>query len=274
MDYLAPKKQRYDISNNWWYLPQDVYQIETNKSKSSSSGRDSGGDNNGSRKFPLVDYIEHISQKDKFRFLVIIIIVVVFVYHIQLHSSVWVGLILAIIISFYINEKETREVNSDADQLWTILKGDLLKDTKYFITDPQLIRWVNDIGELKRHNVLEFNKMIKSLDQLLRLMYDVKRGIRDLKDTFDIFKDLKVSCTNQFHSIIHKISIPAVRRKHGYHLTELGNYLNDRHTKLLRIDKLYYNNNPINIDSHFGEPTLNDPVPIDTAFDSRYNFYN
>ena len=264
MDYPYIHKQRSDISNNWWYLPADLYKIENDKENT----RNSAGS------FPLVDYLDLINNKDKFRFGVIAVIVIVFFYHINFHSSVWIGFVVAMGVVYYINERNRREVGSETEQLWNILTGDLLKDTKYFITDPELIRWASDVGELKKFNVLEFNIMIRTLDKMLRFVFDVKRGVTNFRETFRNFKDLKTLSLNQFHSFVHKIPFPTLRRKYNYHLSELGKHLNTHHANMLQINKLFNGGNPVNIDSHFGEPTLDDPVPIDSSWDPKFCFFN
>ncbi len=264
MDFPFERKQRYDISNNWWFLPTDLFKLE----------KDREGAESQLGYYPVVDYISRISKRDKFRFLVIMIVIIAFVYRLGLSSSIWIGLIIGLIVVYYMHDQESQQVNSEADELWGVLRSNLLKQTKYFITDPQLIKFVQDVGELKKLNVLEFNKWIKTLDQLLKCIYDMKRGIRNAGQTMDIFKDLKVSSLNQFHSFIYKINYGGIRDKYNYYLAELGKILNDRHTKLLRILKLYNSENPVETTSRFTEPTLDQVVADDPAYDSHYNFYN
>lgn len=263
MDYPFFRKERYDVSNNWWFLPTNVFKAKKDQE-----------DADQRKSYPLLDYIGRIDNKDKFIYIVIVIAVICFIYRLNLRSTIWIGLIVGIFVVYYMNEKYEQEINRDADQLWVILKSDLLKQTRYFITDPILIRWVSDVGELKKYNVLDFNKMIKTLDQMLRVIDDMQRGVSDCKANYDIIKDLKVSALNQFHGLIYRIPYPALRRKYDYYLSELGKHLNDHTQKLLRIFKVYYMNKPIDIKSAFDEPTLDDPVPLDPYFDKHYNYFN
>ena len=62
--------------------------------------------------------------------------IIIFIYRLQVHSSIWIGLIIALFIIYYINELNETELNTDASQLWNILKSPLLKNSPYFITNP------------------------------------------------------------------------------------------------------------------------------------------
>ncbi len=264
MDYPFERTQRYDVSNNWWFLPADLFKLEKDKESAESQ----------LGYYPVVDYISRISPNDKFRFSVLIIAIIAFIYRLDFRASIWIGLIVGMIAVYYIHDKEAQQVNSEADELWGVLNSNLLKNTKYFITDPQLIKFVQNVGEFKKLNVLEFNQFVRTLDQLLRCIYDMRRGVRNVKQTLDIFKDLKVSSLNQFHSFIYKINYTGLRDKYNVYLRELGKILNDRHTRVLRIVKVYFMEKPVETDSWFDEPILADVVADDPTYDSHYNFYN
>jgi len=264
MDYPFYRKQRYDVSNNWWFLPTDLFEIEKEKQAAIAKSHES----------PILSYIEDISGKNKFKYAVIIIIIIVFVHHLNLGASIWIGLVIAVMIIYYLNEIKEQELHDESDKMWAILRGPLLKNTHYFITDPVLIRWVDNVGEFKKFNVLVFNNMIKTLDHMLRLVNDVKKGVHYCKENLDIIRDLKTSSLNQFHSLVHHIPVPQLRRKFNYYLSELGKLLNEHYLKLIRVCHLYYMQKPIDIDSRFDITTLGEPCPDDPEYDSNYNFYN
>ena len=264
MDYPFYRQQRHDISNNWWFFPNDLLKTE----------KDIESQNSYKRETPILSYIENISDKHKFEYIVITIIVIVFIYRLDLRSSLWVGVVLALIIVYYLNEKNGQQINDEASQIWVILKGPILKDTKYFIMDPLLVRWVNDVSEFKKYNVLVFNKMVKTLDHMLRLIHDVKRGVRYCNENLDIIRELKTSSLNQFHSLVHNISMPTLRHKLDHNLYELGKILNDHIVKLTGICKVYYMDKQIDIDTHFDTTQMSDPAPDDPMYEENYNFYN
>ncbi len=262
MDYPFYRRQRHNISNNWWFLPTDFF----------GAGEEII-DNNHRKSTPILSYIDDISDKNKFKYLVIGIFIIVFIYHLDLKSNIWIGLIIAIFSAYFFNEKNDRSINDEADQIWSILNGPLLKNSKYFITDPQLIRWVNDVSEFKQYNILIFNKMIKTIDHMLRLVRDVKKGVHYCSENIDIIQDLRSSILNQFHSLIHNISISNLRLKLNYYLEQLAKLLNDHISKLLKVCKLYYMQKPIDIESKFDITKLNDPLPFDSSYEPNYNFY-
>lgn len=264
MDYPFKREQRYDVSNNWWFLPTDLFEVEKNSENSEDN----------SRKSPLLSYLAHISNKNKFNYLVIGIIVILFTYRLQIHSSIWIGLIIAILVIYYINELNETELNTDASQLWDILKSPELKNYPYFITNPELTRWAEEVSEFKQYNVLEFNQMLKSLNEMLRYIDDLKKGLRACQPTLDLVKDLKMTTLNQFHSLIYKLPTPVMIRKYNYYLNRLGKILNDVYARLLRICKLYYMTKPTDVNSYFKDENLMDPVANDPFFERNWNFFN
>jgi hypothetical protein len=226
------------------------------------------------RKSPLLSYLNVITQKEKFKYLIIALAITLLIYRLNLSWTIWIGLVIGLLVVYYFNEREAQQLNREGDQLWEVLKSPLLQQTKYFITDPPFIQWVDDISELKSHNVLEFNKMITSLDQLLKLIYNVKRGVYRCKENIDLISDLKVKSLNQFHSLIYKIGNADLIPKYNHYLEQLGYLLNDRHTKLIKICQMYYIMKPIDIDSKFDVTNIDEPVPNDQLNEKNYNFYN
>jgi hypothetical protein len=181
---------------------------------------------------------------------------------------------MGLVCVYYLNERDAQELNRVGDQLWNILKSPLLKNTKYFATDPPLIQWVNDVSELKKLNVLEFNKMITSLDRFLKMIYDIKIGVKQCKENLDLIVDLKVTSLNQFHSLIFKIYKADLHEKYNYYLDQLGRLLNERHAQIVKICQFYYLMKPVNIDSRLDLTLMDEPTPIDTSYDPHYNFYH
>lgn len=264
MDYPYERKTRYNASNNFWFLPTDLFKTTQEKEQSLDTLRNS----------PMLAYLDEISPKNKFTYIILTFAIILLAYRLSLHWSIWVGLIIGLIFVYYLNERRAQELNNSADQLWAILKSPLLKNTKYFITDPQFIQWVSDVSEFKSLNRLEFNKMISSLDKFLKLIYNLKIGVHRCKENIDLIQGLKVQALNQFHSIIYKINNADLRKKINHYFNQLGKLLNERHSSLIRICKLFYTMKPIDIESRLDITSMNEPSPNDTLYDSNYNFYN
>lgn len=259
MDYPILSPQHYNISNNWWFLPTDVGQEETE---------------NQHRESPILAYLDNISGKNKFKYIILSIIILFIIYRLRLSATLWIGLVVAILVVYYLNERNAQLLNDQADQLWVILKGPLLHKTKYFITDPELIQWVDQIGELKKYNIIEFNNMIQTLDHFLHVMYDLRRGVKMCRENIEIMLDLKTTSLNQFHSLVHNLRDPLLREKCNYYLEQMGKLLNDRYASVIRVCQNYYTLKPVDINSHFATISLDDPIPMDHMYDPHYNFYN
>jgi len=264
MDFPYTRKTRYDVSNNFWFLPTDLFKTEQEKEQAVNTVRSS----------PILAYLDNVSARDKFTYILITFCVILFIYRLNLHWTIWIGFLAGLFLVYYLNERTEQAVNTSADQLWAILKSPLLKKTKYFITDPPFIRWVDDVSEFKALNQLEFNKMINSLDRFLKEIYHIKIGVTQCKENLDLIQDLKVQTLNQFHSLIYSVAEADLRPKFNHYFEQLGQLLNDRHAQLVKICKLYYTIRPVNIDSKLDITAMNEPTPYDTSHDVNYNFYN
>jgi hypothetical protein len=264
MDYPFTRKSRYNASNNWWFLPFDLFKTEQEKENSAKTLRNS----------PILSYLDEISRKDKFKYLLILLVVILLFYRLNLHWTIWIGLFIGLMITYYLNEKNAQELNNSADQIWTVIKGPLLKNTKYFITDPQFVQFINNVSEFKKYNILEFNRFIVTLDKFLKLMYNMKIGVDRCKENIDLLQDFKTNSLNQFHSLIYNIHNADLREKANHYSKELGYLLNDRMRYLLKICKQYYTLKPADIESRFDITGIDDPMPMDHMYDSHYNFYN
>lgn len=223
---------------------------------------------------PLLSYLDVITNHDKFNYVIVILICIIMTYRLNLHWSIWIGCAVGLLLVYYFNERSLQELNREGDRLWTILRSPLLNKTKYFITDPELIQWVDDVSEFKQFNVLEFNKMVASLDDLLKLHYNIKQGISNCGETLDLIRDIKTKSLNQYHSLIHSINHDDLRRKFNYYNQQLSLLLNRRMKDITRICKLFYDYQPINIDSKMSINDLDDPLPMDTQYNGNYNFFN
>ena len=226
------------------------------------------------RRSPIISYLDEIPKKDKFKYIIVILVFMLFSYRLNLHWSIWIGLPIGLLYVYYTNERNALELNNESDKIWNVLKGSLLRDTKYFVTDPSMISWVNDVGEFKKYNVLEFNNMIKSMDRFLKLEYDIKTGVYKCKENLDLIRDLKTNSLNQFHTIVYKIDNADMRKKFNVYYERLGDLLNVRYLELIKICKNYYNTIPVNIESGMDVVGIEEPNPNDKTNDPHYNFYN
>ncbi|MEO0236678.1 MAG: hypothetical protein ABIN35_00400 [candidate division WOR-3 bacterium] len=226
------------------------------------------------RTFPLLFYLDEISPNDKFKYLVLILIIVLLVYRLNLSWVIWIGLVPGLLLSYYLNERKIQELHDSSDRLWAILKSPLLRKTKYFITDPPFIQWVDDVKEFKTINTLEFNKMITNLDTFLKLIYQIKIGVIHCRENIDLIQNLKIRILNQFHSIIYKLSDKQLIEKLNFYLDRLHHLLNQRHAKLIKISKLYYTLRPIDNESRLDHVEIDEPVPFNGSYDPHYHYYS
>lgn len=212
------------------------------------------------------DFINEMSDSNKFNYTVIIVIVTLFIYRLNLHTNIWMGFFVGFLVIYYLNKKNT--INKD--QIKDILQSDILKNTQHFPLNAQLIDWISRSGQFKKSNVLVYNSMIKSLDNFLRLTQDIKLGLRDPKQTTDVIQYLKTLSLNQFQSLIQTMpAVPSLRQEFNLLLKQLSNILNNHISDIPQKT-----NQPININSQMVTYRLEDPQPNDLTYSPNYNFYN
>ena len=264
MDFPNIRRNNYDISNEWWFLPADFFKTEQDQENKDKTLRSS----------PILSYFDEISRKDKFKYLVIIFFVIILIYRLNLHWTIWFGILIGLSLVYYLNESKAQALNSVSDRIWSILKSPLLKETKYFVTDPELIQWVDEVSEFKKMNILVFNQMIRHLDQFLKLSYEIKLGVARCKENLDLIQMYKTESLNEFHSLVHVINNLDLRKKSDHYLQQLGYLLNERYLNLIKISKMYYLLNPINIDSHMEVQSIDEPTSNDQLYNGNYQFYH
>lgn len=229
---------------------------------------------NDNQRFRMLSYIDRISNKDKFYYLVLIFIIALFIYKYELRWSLWLGLLIGIGCVYYLNERQTRLLSNQPDKLWHILNSKLLNQTKYFVTDAELIQFFDHIGDLKQYNILEFNHLVKDVDNFLKLTHEMNLGITNIKDNLDLVNDLRIKSLNEFHSISYRTPYSEILDKVDKYSEEFARLLNTRYQKLVDQSKTHYNMNPINIDSHFDIQNVNEPYPYNNNTYEKYNFYS
>lgn len=252
MDYPFRRKVHYNL---WPFLPKDA-PIE-NKTANNY----------------LFNLIKNIPQKEKFNYLAIIIFVIVLLRRIQFSPHIWVWLVIALIIVFYLNERDQHNRNTISHQLWATLNGPYLRNTRYFINAPELIRWVENISELKRLNRVQFNQMVKSIDNFNMIISHIETGVTSCREALDILKDLKTTICNQFHTFIYRINNATLRNKYNFYLSQLGDILNVELDKVIKLCRHYYIVKPVTTESGFDSYQIGDPKPNDSLHDKNYNYY-
>lgn len=250
------------IGNNWWFVPSPAQ---------GTTGNDTTRFHNTSQ---FINYLTSISRTNLFNYIVIIIFTIVLFHRLQLSGSIWLGLLSGIIFVYYINEKNKQELNEKSDHLLNILTSDLLNQSKYFVLDPRLVEWINRVGELKKYNVLTFNKMVANIDRFLKLEYTI--DINNVRCNFvlDEMVILKKRALNDYQSLIFVIDYQSLRHKYDHYMTELSKLLNEHVESTAKLCYLYDKDRITTISSRPTRLRLEDPTANDPLYNPHYDFFN
>lgn len=96
MDYPIIRKGRFNVSNNHWFLPADLFQTIQDQEQRDTTVR----------KSPILSYLDDITRKDKFKYILIIFIIILFIYRLNLSWTIWLGLFVGLAYVYYLNERD------------------------------------------------------------------------------------------------------------------------------------------------------------------------
>ena len=223
--------------------------------------------------FNIYNYFTEIDKFDLFRYIGIIILVTIIINRIGASSTITMGVIIGIIIVVFLREKEiSHGQNFDVEHEQKLSKSFMIK-SKFFHMDADLIDFVDEIKEYRNYNEGSFIKMVKAIDNLLRIESDLEKGLDQPSYFYDIATDLQKAALNSLHSVIHSLpSTDATNTKHQKAMKKLHKLLS---VHLGIINKLIVDANKgkgINIFTKFGYHEVGIPSSND-SYNPNYDFY-
>lgn len=151
-------------------------------------------------------YIENISPLKLFIYIIIVFSSILLMTKFPISTNHIVGIVLGIVIVYYLNERD-RSVNIDDLKKIEIQMESIIPKPKFFYMDANIIEVVYNLLEFYDYNPEDFEAMVHSIDNLLKLRLDIEKGMVECKMIYDIAVDQKNKALNHLAAIL--VSLPA-----------------------------------------------------------------
>ena len=151
----------------------------------------------------LYNYLIEIDKKSLFFFTSVFLFVFTFVNKFTFTTSSIIGILVATLIVYFLNERRRTTQFTDMAELEIKLVR-ITPNPKYFHLDAGIIELVYSIREFRTYNNEAFEEMIIAIDKFLALVYDVENKVADCHHSIQIAQSFKKQALNHLMSIIHR----------------------------------------------------------------------
>ena len=219
-------------------------------------------------------YVSSMSAESLFQYFVVIVICITVIVHISPSMVAVLGGIVGIIFVYFLNDRKVAQVQSFNEDLQWRLQS-LYPRPQNFELDPDLINLFYNIRDMRSYNSLAYDKALKNVDSLLRVLKDVQIGVQHCEQNYELAHDKYKNAMNHMHSVIYNIPLSDVTlNKYNAALKQLQLILKRHLDTIYKICKAQRREQGNTSDMHFvDELHLAGPKPDDThALPDHSNF--
>lgn len=231
--------------------------------------------NNNKNKISVEDmdvytFLSSIPKTELFNYVVLGIVIVIVTVRIQPAPYILLGLAIACTVSFVLHEKAESSGSKFIVDMEKQLLSTLLRDTKNFFIDSEMVIFVMSHREYYEYNPATYRSMIQKIDKFLKVARDSEQEATGEK--YEIAREIKTQVMNTYHSMIHTVPHDSsATEKYQDGLTELEKllnfHLNNIHTRM----SLYYGKRPVTIHTRL---IHHNALPgADSTVNSHYSFF-
>jgi hypothetical protein len=154
----------------------------------------------------IYNYLQGISGINLLSYLAIILGVLLISTRLTVKINHLFGLSIGMVLVYYLNERD-RAINIDDLTKIEVQMESITPKPKYFYMDANLIELVYNLLEFHVHNPEDFQSMVYSIDNVLKLRLDIEMGMNECGMIYDVAVDQKNRALNSLSAIL--VSIPA-----------------------------------------------------------------
>lgn len=167
----------------------------------------------------------------------------------------WSALLLGLAVAYLLTEKHTVEGNNFIEQMESHLNSALLKDTKFFYLDPDLINLFVSIKEYNDYSPVLYYQLKHTVDQILRNLRVIQMGVDLPANLLQESIDLMEEAFKLFESLsYHNASDSASLSKHDYNKKLLRQLLHAHLDQIYHLTGKYYQQRGIDASTKFVYP--------------------
>lgn len=211
-------------------------------------------------------FIDGINNKTLFWYIIIIFFFLVVFSRFSVQLNIIFGIIIAVLVIFYLQERE--QISTATQEKQTETKLEYIKpEPEKFKNHPDIIDFVFSVQDFYVYNPQAYEEFIDNLDNFFSLHRDIFGGNQLQNSYYQIAESKKMNAQNAFMSLIH--SLPSNKfitekfdRAHKRLETILNKYLNELYdrcqTDILRdgfdIYKMQINTGPKEWNTYLNKP--------------------
>jgi len=216
--------------------------------------------------------INDIEDSDMMIYMCIIIGASWFLNRIKPSWHAMAGIIVGIVVVYYLYEKSDHEDTVFIKRLSKLLESELYAPYKNLYLNSELVTFLDTHREYYQYNPAAYKTMLQHIDNFLRLGHDIEVGTVLQNEDYSNMRDLKGKILNYYQSIIHKLPhTPNGLDKFHYGMEELRGHINKYLDEIHRTVNNKNQEKGINVETAF--VYRNHPKPTDPSNDARWNFF-
>ena len=130
----------------------------------------------------LYEYIDHIDDNHKFYYLLVIVGSIFISNRVSASFPTIFGLLIGLLISYYINDKNENQGNTFITSMKKILNYENMypKQNHYLAKNSELVIFLDQYKEYHSYNPNLWKNMVSSINLLLQAMYDIEHDTRTM----------------------------------------------------------------------------------------------
>lgn len=166
------------------------------------------------KKNSIYTYITDIDNYDLLLYIFIFITFVsLLVYSFEFNMTFIFSFILGIVLVYFLNEQSRTNNQSDIKQLELKLNA-IYPKPQYFHYDSRFIDFVHNNKEYQQYNPDVYEKMIKQMDNFLKLKNDIQHNVKPCSSNYQVARDLMYDILNNYESLY--VNLPVYDNEEYY----------------------------------------------------------
>lgn len=220
-------------------------------------------------------YMASIPANNVIQYAFIAVVSIIIANRLQLKSHTIIGLLIAILVSYYLYDREQTVDSSYLNVITHQLNSPIIRDAKYLYLDSEIVHVLFNLQRVRPSGNLIYRDLVNQLDNFLKIYHILDRGKGQLGgltvgQLYELAQDYRTQSLNSLHSLIHKTDIDTVQFLNGQR-SQLAKLLNEHLDKMYILMRYRYGQLPIN--RHLKIIRKNEPSGYDPLMDSHYDFH-